>query len=275
MSFLLPLTLLAAVAVLYFSYRYAWWRPAVDYRNPRILMYHMISPPRAGAKFNSLRVTPEMFEKQLEYLNKHGWRFHTMSELVRLPLPLPPKCVALTFDDGYEDNYKQMLPLLEKYDARATVYLVVDRHNREWSSKRKKKNRSGELMREPKLLDSQVLKLIESGRVEIGSHTVTHDNLTALESDQKQHEIVESRNLLEKRFAKPCLAFCYPFGLYDESDVALVRSAGYESATTVEKGIDNWLTADPLRLKRITISSKDNLIAFRLKLRSGKRGIKK
>ena len=39
------------------------------------------------------------------------------------------KVVAITFDDGYLDNYTQAYPLLKKYNACATLYLVVDRHD--------------------------------------------------------------------------------------------------------------------------------------------------
>ncbi len=271
LSLVLFLVLLAA----YYSHRYAWWKKPVPYQYPRILMYHMISDPIKGAKFNSLRVSPEMFEKQLCYLTENGWHFFTMSELVSKEDQLPEKSIALTFDDGYQDNFTKALPLLKKYKAKATIYLVVDRHNREWSSKRKKKNNSGELMAEPKLLDEQVTELLESGLVEIGSHTITHDNLPRLTKQQKFEEIINSKKEIEELFCIKCRSFCYPFGLYDETDLKLVEQANYNNATTVEKGIDNIQQASLYRLKRISISGKDNFYTFLLKLKTGKRGVKK
>ncbi len=259
----------------YYLHRYAWWKKPVPYQYPRILMYHMIRDPIKGAKFNSLRVSPNMFEKQLCYLSENDWHFFTMSELVTLKDQLPEKSIALTFDDGYQDNFINALPLLKKYKAKATIYLVVDRHNREWSSKRKKKNSSGELMAEPKLLDEQVKELLESGLIEIGSHTVTHDNLPMVSKEQKHEEIVGSKKQIEELFDIKCQSFCYPFGMYDETDLKLVGQADYSNATTVEKGIDNIEQANLFRLKRITISGKDNLYTFLLKLKTGKRGIKK
>ena len=59
------LAALLVAGALWFSLRYAWWRPAADQSWPRILMYHMIAEPRAGARFNGLRVSPAMFEQQL------------------------------------------------------------------------------------------------------------------------------------------------------------------------------------------------------------------
>jgi peptidoglycan/xylan/chitin deacetylase (PgdA/CDA1 family) len=260
----------------YYSWRYAWWRRPVDEALPRILMYHMIKR-HEGGKFRGLRVSPEMFERQVRYLAERGWTFLTMSELVRRSKSgeLPPRSVAITFDDGYEDNFTHALPILEKYDAKATLYLVVDRHDREWSSRRKAKNRDGELKREPKLSDEQVRKMLESGRIELGSHTMTHDNLLLLDREGKRWEIFASKEEIERRFGVVCESFCYPFGLYDEEDVALAKEAGYTSATTTEAGIDDPRTADPYRLRRITVSGKDNFPAFLLKLRTGKRGVRK
>ena len=260
--------------IIYYSYRYAWWEKIVSYRNPRILMYHMIKEHKSG-KFKGLRVSPSMFERQVKYMADNGWHFFTISELLIQKDTLPLKSVAITFDDGYEDNYTYAFEILKKYGAKATIYLVVDRHDREWSSKRKLKNNSGELMNEPKLTDEQVKKMLASGLIEIGSHTITHDNLTKLSKEEKQKEITESKHFLEETFSIHCDSFCYPFGLYDKEDWELVSDSGYTNATTTEIGIDNISMVNPYLLKRITISGKDNFWAFILKLRTGKRGVKK
>jgi len=268
------LLLIALIAIVYYSYRYTWWKKPVSYRHPRILMYHMIKE-HTGGKFKGLRVSPRMFEKQIKYLAENDWHFFTMSELIAQKDRLPKRSVAITFDDGYEDNYIHALPILKKYGAKATVYLVVDRHNREWSSKRKAKNSSGELMREPKLTDDQIKEMIQSELIEIGSHTLTHDNLVQLDDKTKESEIRESKEKIEESFMVECESFCYPFGLYNAEDWTSVRDAGYTNATTTENGIDDIRSVNPYLLKRITVSGKDNFLAFVLKLRTGKRGIKK
>ena len=145
------LGLIVVMAALWFSDRYAWWRSAIDWRHPRVLMYHMVSPHRPGAKFNGLRVPPEHFEAQLAWLQRKGWQFFTLSEMWEQWDNLPEKSVAITFDDGYADNLHNALPLLEKYDAKATIYMVVDRHERDWSTAKKAHHNTGELAREPKL----------------------------------------------------------------------------------------------------------------------------
>mgnify|MGYP000904118729 FL=1 len=270
------LVLGAVLAAGWFSNRYAWWRPPVDWRHPRVLMYHMVSPHRPGAKFNGLRVTPERFETQLAWLKREGWHFFTVSELWKQWDTLPAKSVAITFDDGYADNLHDALPLLEKYDAKATIYMVVDRHERDWSTAKKAHHNTGELAREPKLSDAELQRLVASGRIEIGSHTLTHINMRATVADDKRRELAESRSLLQAQTGQAVASFAYPFGIYGDEDVALAREAGYTTAVTTIDGIDaRTPRPDPLQLKRIKVSGKDNMLAFVMRMRGGKRGWRK
>jgi peptidoglycan/xylan/chitin deacetylase (PgdA/CDA1 family) len=269
------LFLIPVIIFIYYSYKYAWWTKNIDYNYPRILMYHMISDHKKNTKFNSLRVKVSEFEKQIKYLSDNNWTFFTMSELIEKKDNLSEKSIAITFDDGYEDNFTNAFPILKKYNAKATIYLVIDRHNKEWSSKRKKKNSSGELKNEPKLLDEQIVELINSGLIEIGSHTMTHDNLPTLSIEDKKVEIGDSKIKIEEKFKIKCNSFCYPFGLYDNEDIKVVRESGYTNATVTKKGIDDLSKSDLFELKRITVSGKDNMIAFKIKLKRGLRGLKK
>ena len=171
------LLILLLVLMIAFSVKYAWWKPAVDWKRPRVLMYHMVREHIDGAKFNKLRVQPIEFEKQVAWMKAEGFHFVTMQELQDNWGKHPEKTVAITFDDGYLDNLENAYPILEKHQAKATIYVVVDRHDRDWSTYKKAHHNSGELAREPKLNDEQVHFLAQSGIVEIGSHTLTHANL--------------------------------------------------------------------------------------------------
>lgn len=265
-----------AIAAVWFSHRYAWWRPAVDWRRPRILMYHMVQAHREGARFNGLRVTPEHFEAQVRWLREHGFTFFTMSELWAQREQLPARAVAITFDDGYADNLHQALPILERYDAKATIYVVVDRHDRDWSTYKKAHHNSGELAREPKLSDAELRQLVASGRIEIGSHTLTHCNLARTPESVKRIEMTESRRLLGELLDQPICSFAYPFGIYGPDDIRLAREAGYETAVTTVEGIDRISPdLDPLDLKRVKVSGKDGMLAFVMRMRGGRRGWKK
>lgn len=268
----MALAALALLAAAWFSVRYAWWRPAADYRFPRILMYHMIAGPRRGARFNGLRVAPSAFERQLRWLREHGWQSFTVSELLDTGRALPEKAYAITFDDGYEDNFTQALPLLRKYGCKATLYLVVDRFDRDWSVQRKAHHDEGELRREPKLSDAQVRELLDSGCFELGSHSVTHANFAQLGNTAVARELHDSRGALQQRFGVTVNSFAYPFGIYRPELGELVRRAGYRSAVTTREGIDDPARRNPMELRRIKVSGKDSLFAFKLRMRGGRRG---
>jgi len=259
----------------YLSWRYAWWKRATDYRYPRILMYHMIREPILGKKFNSLRVSPKAFEAQIAYLAKEGWHSFTMSEAFEKRHNLPLKSVVITFDDGYRDNLVNALPILEKYGFKATIYLVNDRHNRDWSGYRKAKNSGAGLKEELKLSDDEVRELLESGQIEIGAHTLTHANLPALDDAKSKEEICRSKTETEETFGSVCKSFAYPFGLYGEREKGYAKACGYTHAVTTQTGIADLVACDPYEIPRVTISGKDTFLAFWLKLRTGKRGVKK
>ncbi|MBT5927249.1 MAG: polysaccharide deacetylase family protein [Verrucomicrobia bacterium] len=271
--FILPLLIFGWLA--WFSWRYAWWRPSVDLNHPRILMYHMVCDHIPNAQFNGMRVPPAQFESQIKWLKDNGWSFYTVAELLEQRDQLPPKSVSITFDDGYADNAVQALPILKKYGGKGTVFLVVDRHQAEWSTHKKKKHNSGELKTEPKLTDVQVMELLDSGCFELASHTMTHPNFAALDEDAKFKELAQSKNMLEARFGVEIKTFAYPFGILKDSDPDLVRKAGYVGAVTTCAGISPKETLDPYMLKRIKISGKENLLAFKTRIRTGRRGANK
>ena len=131
--------ILIDLLLILFSLKYAWWYPRKDMKKTRIMMYHMISDQLKESKKSGLRVSPDMFERHLKYFKDNGWKFIKMSELQLYKND--NKVVAITFDDGYLDNYTNALPLLKKYNACATLYLVIDRHKNDWSVKKNPKQR--------------------------------------------------------------------------------------------------------------------------------------
>ena len=268
---LVAVACLAVVLAVLFSLRYAWWRVAVDYRRPRILMYHMIRGPLRGGRFNKLRVPAAEFERQLKWLVDNGWRFAFLSELGEVAGQ--SKTVVLTFDDGYRDNYTSAHPLLLKYGAKATLFLVMDRFDRDWSTTKKAHHDSGELMREPKLTDAEVREMLQSGAWELGAHTLTHALLPDLTDAEKREEIAGSKAELETTFGTTVASFAYPFGIFGNDDEVLTGAVGYEFAVTTDAGISADIRADALRLKRVKVSGKEGGLGFSIRLRTGKRGL--
>lgn len=261
----------AVCAAGWFSMRYAWWRRPADWHHARILMYHMVRDHRPGTRFNKLRVPPSRFAEQLRWLSQNGFSFVFASQLFS-DEPLPERCVCLTFDDGYEDNLTAADPILAQFGARATLYLVSDRRGG-WSSKKKAHHADDELTAEPKLSDDQVRTLVATGRWELGGHTRSHANLMALPLDEAREEILASSIELQKAVSTRPKTFAYPFGLFNDDHARLVQEAGFVGAFTTEPGIAARPYRVPMQVPRIKVSGNDALFAFKMRMRSGRRGL--
>jgi peptidoglycan/xylan/chitin deacetylase (PgdA/CDA1 family) len=252
----------------WFSFRFAWWRKTAPLKEPRILMYHMVRGPLTGGRFNKMRVAPDLFHRQVEWLAKEGWKFRFLSEILD-GSPVPEKTVVLTFDDGYEDNLLHGLPVLKRFQAKATLFPVIHRAaGYDWSTHKKASHTGGELGNEPKLTDDGIREMLETGLVELGGHTVMHANLPALSEEEAWQEIHGCKTALEKTFGVSASTFCYPFGLFGPREVELTRKAGFLGAVTTEQGVGG---SDPFTLPRVKVSGTEGLFAFRLRLRTGRR----
>ena len=266
------LAILPLVVLIGISLKYCWWLPPVSDQHPRILMYHMICES-SERRYRGLRVHPARFAKQVAWLKDNGWTFVTMSDLerrIRQHADLR-RIVALTFDDGYADNYYQALPVLRQHGAKATLYLVVNRHSQDWSVKKKAHHDGGELMREPKLSDEQVQEMLAEGTFELGGHTLNHCHLPSTQDQVKIDEIAGCKQALEATFGQTVTSFAYPFGHYGQDDVRIVREQGFGTGVTTKEGINK--NPDLMQLKRIKVSGKDNFLAFWIRMRLGFRGL--
>lgn len=239
---------LCLIGILYFAAHYNFWRPARPISMPRILMYHSISE-ESGCSHSELVVTPDAFEKQLKLLRGKGYTFFTISELLNSQNNQLPK-VAITFDDGFRDNYEIAFPLLKKYGAKATVYLAT------------------EIDGIDKLSKEMIADMVNSGLIEFGAHTLSHCNLEKCDASSAEAEIKGSKERVEALTGRKCEAFAYPFGRFNNDVVNIVKSSGFSSAVTVKKGISNIV--DPYRIKRISVLRSTNILQFRIALSRGR-----
>jgi len=132
--------------------------------------------------------------------------------------------VVLTFDDGYRDFYTDVFPILSFYKIKATVFIVSEFLNHSNN-----------------LTDAQVKELVESGLVEVGGHTYNHASLTGLTSEQAAKEIYNDKRNLEDKFGVKVSSFAYPYGVFDQQTIDLVKQAGYDQAVSVVRGSEqSW-----------------------------------
>lgn len=188
-----------------------------------ILMYHHVGDPPAGADElrRGLTVSGGDFTAQMDYLRQAGYQPVSMRQLFEAlyyGAPLPAKPVLLTLDDGYLDNYTVAAPILEQYGFTATFYII-----------------SG-MVGQPEYMSwEQVLDLERRG-MEIGSHTVSHPDLSTLAATDLAAEVGNSAATLEGYLGHPVYWFCYPAGRFNGGVIEALEAAGYLLATTTAPG---------------------------------------
>jgi len=168
-----------------------------------ILAYHSIGENKAF-----FTVSPHNFEKQLEFLRDGNWNvlsLTTLTSLLKEQKEIPKKTVFLTFDDAYSDFIENALPLLEKYQIPATLFVPTGLVGK------KMKNREGY---ELSIMDwNQLQYLVQHPLITIGSHSVTHPTLTELDDVERiRFEFQKSKEDIESKLKVPCQIFAYPKG---------------------------------------------------------------
>ena len=186
-----------------------------------VLMYHRVLPdaPHPGVD-PGMFVAASAFERHLRLLRLR-YELVTIDAFGdwmagRRQFARPP--CAITFDDGWRDNYEMAFPLLQRYEAPATVFLVTNWIGRD------------------DMLDADRIARMESSGVAFGSHTVTHALLGQVDRPTMQSELADSRAALERYVKRPSRWFCFPKGSHNEEACELARQF-YDGAVTVRRGL--------------------------------------
>lgn len=293
-----------------------------------ILMYHRILPDKKSKPSvqPGMYVTTGTFERQIQYLVSN-FNVVRLSEIfsddkfnIKKSLNFKPR-LAVTFDDGWLDNYEQAYPLLKKYDVPATIFLptsfigtgkwfwtdlisnlihycytngtdlipvnsipdavvwrstleeVKNEYDKQLETiidklKSHSTDSIGKLIQDLSNFHQydptpnyrafinwdEVGEMAESGLIEFGSHSHSHEILTNISIDKIKVEL--NRSKLEINSHKipnnKTLAFCYPNGNSNQSIRKAVQKAGYSMAVTTKLGW-NFSDGDAFALKRIGI----------------------
>ncbi len=220
-----------------------------DGYHPPILMYHHVLPK--GGNQSKLVVDLAYFEKQMAFLKKRNYRVLPLDQLFLLILknkPLPEKSVAITFDDGYEDNYIYAYPVLKKFKFPATIFLIA-----------------GKIGANGYLNWNQISEMA-SHNIQFGNHTTSHPNLTEIKRADIRKEIYNAHRLMNARLRSISPIFAYPSGAYNQIVVEEVKRMNYLAAVSASVSRDpaeNLVLNDRYGFKRVRISnSSKNLWVF-------------
>ncbi|HKC11426.1 MAG TPA: polysaccharide deacetylase family protein [Vicinamibacteria bacterium] len=229
----------------------------------RVLTYHRVNDTHAHDR---LTVHPQLFAAQMEALARSGRPVIDLAQALP-PLrgngPLPEGALALTFDDGFEDNFTVASPILERFGLRATFFIAtgyvgaagtLDRYRRCCSADR--------------ILDWNQVRALQTRGHAIGGHSRTHRELALLTPTEALGEAEGCAQDIEAETGERPRLFCYPRGSENAEVRRLVGRAGFEAACTVRPGA-NPVGIELLALRRTEVSGQDTIEDFRLKLAGG------
>lgn len=215
-----------------------------------ILMYHHVSdlPSDADRTRKILTVAPDSFRSEMQYLKDNGYTvislYHLYAALTN-GTPLPPKPIVLTFDDGYEDAYQTVFPILQQFRFTATFFIItkpVDGNDPAY------------------MTWDQIHQMADAG-MSMEAHTQTHADLRHRDTDFLLNEIGGSLDAIASHTGHQPHMFAYPVGMYDARTLKVLRTLPVWLAVTTRRGASES-SRHPLELPRIRISPGTSIAGF-------------
>lgn len=211
----------------------------------RTLVYHAFYDSSAGKYCSSIICHDKsQFESHLKYLKENDYYGVTMNDLEMFidgKIQLPEKSVLLTIDDGEKSVIDIAIPLLNKYEINATMFLIT-------SYGKKEEYYSPYLE-----IHSHSHNMHKTGicpGTDQGSPFVCHDREILLEDLKKSRELLDGSTV-----------FCYPFYEYNDYAIQILKEAGFTMAFN-----GNWtkitVGSNKLELGRYTILRTTTLNEF-------------
>ena len=226
--------------------------------------------------YSNISIKVEDFEEQILFMKKNNHTFINFSDLSDPNTKKLKKATIIFFDDGFKDILVNALPILQKHNIPATVFVttgLIERTHFLWTLKvRHIMSRSGlkNFEVEKKILELKKMSMAErdkkikdlekeyalqiqpeklsifldwnevndlkNGGFEIGSHGVKHEKLIELSGNELLAELSESKKILEEKIGQPVFTVSYPYGRYNIGVEKAAQSTGYFYGMTTESG---------------------------------------
>ncbi|HSP78928.1 MAG TPA: polysaccharide deacetylase family protein, partial [Myxococcaceae bacterium] len=198
----------------------------------RIVMYHAVFPDELAG-----------FQSHLRYFRDHFRVLPLSSALEALEHGRGDEpLLAITFDDGFEDNFSQAAPALEELGMRATFFMpgqplrLAEDDTAGLLDFSRERLRLGRPMRH---LSAAQLRELRARGHEIGSHSMSHRPMSSLSLLEAEEELAASKQQLEQVLGEPIHYFAWPFGFLKDFSPALVEAAervGYRKTLSASRG---------------------------------------
>ncbi|WP_051884443.1 polysaccharide deacetylase family protein [Chryseobacterium luteum] len=227
----------------------------------RILMYHKVLPEKKISRKDLLTVSLEDMEQQFKYIkNNYNTLFfndlQTNSQLKRK--------LILTFDDGYLNNFQYLIPLLEKYRLKATIFIPTELIQK------------GETEENRQMMTFDEIKSLNPEFVEIALHSHSHKNYSQISLQEAEEDLYRNISTLEEKAIPFTKVLAYPYGKFPKKGeqkkefFSILEKAGITSAVRIGNNIAYYPWKNKFEIKRIDIKGGDSFDVFKWKLRLGK-----
>jgi peptidoglycan/xylan/chitin deacetylase (PgdA/CDA1 family) len=208
-----------------------------------VLMYHHFANEGAE-ELKSLTVAPEQFEEQIQYLMEKGYTTISFTELyayLKGEGTLPEKPLMITMDDGYSSNYEYAFPILQKYNANATIFISTNYVGM---------NIPYHL---PHFTWEEAKEMEDSGYIDIQSHGHNHLKMDKINGDQVTEEVQDSLQLIKDNLGERKIqVFAYPYFRHKRATQKILEEMGVDMQVTKVGGLVTKNT--PLNdIRRITV----------------------
>jgi peptidoglycan/xylan/chitin deacetylase (PgdA/CDA1 family) len=193
-----------------------------------IILYHWIAVSPINSQYY---VRPDKFDEEMKLLHDWGYTTITTELLIKAiteGADLPPRPILITFDDGHLNNYTTAFPIMHKYGFTGVLYIIAN------------------YMGTDQYMNADQIKAMAASGWEVGSHSISHMDLTALEPYRQRQEVVDSRTRLENALGVPILTIAYPFGISNSGVIDYAHFAGYIGGMSLgytdDQGVSNLYT---------------------------------
>ena len=210
-----------------------------------------------------------LFQKLIVWLKKNDFVFLSSTQLIAIlkkQTPCPRGAVWISFDDGWRDNVKNVIPVARDNEVPVTIFIytaAIEEGNFWWRTIQQHPELIPEALREadtirqqPESVRRQIIEDIKKSgmtiareamtieevkevasipNVTIGAHTLTHPILPNCQETDLEHELGESKRKIEEWTGGNIRVFAYPNGAFDGRDRPILERHGYESAVTTEE----------------------------------------
>lgn len=230
-------------------------------REMPVVMYHRFIDDDSQKGVHGTYLHVDMLEKHFQLIKRMGFESLTFKDIADKGFiqRLQPgkRFIMITVDDGYRDNHDLLLPLLQKYNLKAVIFVVTGEDHNRWDVEVP----SNPEKAVPLMNAAEIKALHDSGLVEIGGHTATHQRLSQLPADQQREQIERNKRDLEAIVGGPLLSFAYPYGEHNATSKQLAQELGYQFAVATNSG-PLLVHQDPFQIRRIAIFPKTTVFGL-------------